>query len=205
MSSLIYRRGFLAALTGVTAGRAWGRGPQAESLFDGKTLNGWKQEGQATWSVEGGAIIGRQGANGGSGDLFSEKQWQDFELEVEWKMRWPGNSGIWFRYSGPQTAYQADILDQPSHPGVLSGSIYCMGKAFIAENRDASSVNRNGWNRTVITVQGNHFTVEQNGKSIVDLHDSTFSAPGSVGIQAHAGKEFKGMEIRVRKIRIRSL
>jgi hypothetical protein len=175
------------------------------SLINGKSLKGWKQEGKAEWSVQNGEIVGHQGPGGAAGELLTEKQWSNFELEAEWMMKWPGNSGIWFRYSGPKAAYQADILDQPSHPGVLSGSLYCMGKAFIAENRDASSVNKNGWNKMRIRAVGDLFTIEQNGKKVVEVRDKTFPGPGSVGIQLHAGKAFDGMEIRVRKMRIRSL
>jgi 3-keto-disaccharide hydrolase len=80
-----------------------------------------------------------------------------------------------------------------------------MGKAFIAENRDASSVNKDGWNKLRIRAEGDHITIEQNGKKVVDIHDKTFPGPGSIGIQLHAGKQFEGMVARVRKIRVRPL
>ncbi|MCL5746208.1 MAG: DUF1080 domain-containing protein [Acidobacteria bacterium] len=31
------------------------------SLFDGKSLDGWRAEGKAVWSAENGTLIGRQG------------------------------------------------------------------------------------------------------------------------------------------------
>jgi hypothetical protein len=197
------RRVFLMAATG--AGCAAAAGAKWITLFDGKSLHGWHTEGEARWSAENGEIVGRQGEDGGSGDLFTDAQWKDFEMEAEWKMHWPGNSGIWFRYTDPNSAYQADILDQPSHPGVLSGSVYCMGKAFIAENRNAKSVNKDGWNRMRIIVKGDHIVVESNGEKVVDIHDATFPGKGCVGIQAHAGKDFDGMEVRVRNLRLRPL
>jgi hypothetical protein len=175
------------------------------TLIDAAGLKGWRAEGKADWKVDNGVLIGRQGPGGAAGDLFSEGEWADFELEAEWAMRFPGNSGIWFRVAGPKTGYQADFLDQPSHPGVLSGSLYCMGKAFIAENRDPATVNRDGWNRLRIRAVGGHIVIEQNGKKVVDVHDSTFRGPGRVGIQVHAGKQFEGMEVKVRNMRIRPL
>lgn len=174
-------------------------------LFDGKTLDGWRAEGNASWSIEEGAIVGRQGPDRAAGDLFTEQQWSDFELEAEWWMHWPGNSGIWFRRSAPRTGYQADFIDQPSHPGVLSGSLYCMGKAFIAENRDAGTVNRDGWNTIRIRAAGDRITITQNGTDIVDIRDDTFPGPGSIGIQIHAGDQFDGMEVRVKGLRITKL
>jgi len=198
--SNVSRREWLACLLAAGAAAAdW------KTLFDGKTLHGWKPEGNSSWTVEDGAIVGRQGPGGAAGDLFTERQWADFELELEWKMRFPGNSGIWFRRSAHGTGYQADFLDQASHPGVLSGSLYCMGKEFIAENRDPATVRRDDWNKLRIRAAGDHYAVILNGKQVVDVRDSTFRAPGSIGIQAHAGENFKDMEIRVRNIRLRPL
>ena len=174
-------------------------------LFDGKTLKGWTQLGKADWTVRNGAITGRQGLGGEAGDLFTESRWTDLDLEAEWRMRFPGNSGIWFRWSGAKTGYQADFIEEPAYPGVLSGSLYCMGKAFIGENRDASSVNREGWNRIRIRAVQDHLVVEQNGRKVVDVRDGTFAGPGSVGIQVHAGKQYSGMEVQVRNIRLRPI
>lgn len=175
------------------------------SLIQGTSLSNWQAEGKADWKVEDGVIVGRQGQAGIGGDLFTRERWTNFELESEWRMRWPGNSGIWFRWSGPKTGYQADFLDEPAYPGVLSGSLYCMGKAFIAQNRDTSSLNRDGWNRMRIVARGDRYTIELNGRKVVDVHDSTFAGPGSIGIQVHTGKAFEGMEVRVRNLRIHPL
>ena len=205
MRRRLARRHFLLVAAAGAASRAAAQKPGWIPLFDGKTLGGWKAEGKANWSVRDGALVGRQGEAGAAGDLFTERKWTDFELEAEWTMTWPGNSGLWFRVAGPNTGYQADFLDQPSHPGVLSGSLYCMGKAFIGENRDPSTVNRDGWNRLRIRAVGDHITIEQNGKNVVEVRDGTFGSTGSVGIQVHAGKAFDGMEVRVRRIRLRPL
>lgn len=200
------RRNFLSTAAGALAGGAL---PAAEpgwiSLIKGNSLSGWKAEGKATWSVQDGAIAGSGAPGGTGGDLFTERQWTDFELEAEWKMRWPGNSGIWFRWSGPKTGYQVDFLDQSNQPGILSGSLYCMGKAFIAENRDPATVKKDGWNRLRIRAVGDRFTVEQNGTKVVDVRDASFPGPGSIGIQVHTGKAFDGMEVRVRSLRLRPL
>src|SRR5690348_8987553 len=77
--------------------------------FDGKTLSGWKTTGKAEWRVEKHELIGFQGPGGAPGDIFTEAKWKDFELEAEWRMTFPGNSGIWFRWAGPQTGCQADF------------------------------------------------------------------------------------------------
>ena len=180
--------------------------PRWIALFDGQTLNHWQPEGKAAWSVEDGAIVGRQAPDGGAGELLTEGKWADFELEAEWKMRFPGNSGIWFRYIDAKSAYQADILDEPkAYPDALSGSLYCMGKAFIARNSDPSTVHKDGWNRVRIRAVGDLIVIVQNGKEVVRVNDGTFRAAGRVGIQVHQGKQFENMEIRVRNIRLRPI
>ena len=172
------------------------------SLLNGNSLKGWRQEGHAAWSTENGVLIGRPGTGGTGGDLFTEKHWTNFELESEWKMRWPGNSGIWFRVNGLDTGYQADILDDPI---ALSGSLYCMGKAFIAVNHDASTVNKDDWNRTRIVANGDDFLIEQNGRKVAQVKDHGFPGAGSIGIQVHTGETFHNMEIRVRTLRLKAL
>ncbi len=204
MSSLYRRNEFLWIFSaGLTAGRALA---EAEwiPLIKGNTLDGWHKMGAAEWRVENGVIMGRQGAGWAGGDLYTDREWTDFEFEGEWKVRWPANSGIWFRRSDLSPGYQIDVLDQPRYPGVLSGSIVRMGKGFIAENRDAASVNREAWNKVRLRVAGDKITVEQNGKQVVEVHDNTFSR-GSLGIEVHGGKTFEGMEISMRNFRARGL
>jgi len=191
---------FLAAAALASSDRPW------VALFDGKSLAGWKATGNAAWRVEDGSIVGRQGPNGAPGDLFTQAQWQDFEIEAEWRMTFPGNSGLWFRYAGPNTGCQADFLEnERAWPGVFSGSVYCMGRQFVGVNRDASTVNRAGWNRLRMRVTGDDVRVQLNGREVVRAINDTQRAPGSIGIQVHAGQQFKDMEVRVRHIRLRPL
>ncbi len=155
--------------------------------------------------MEGGEIVGRQGPNGEPGDLWTDKKYTNFELEAEYKMKFPGNSGIWFRYQGPRTGCQADILDQPDEPGILSGSVYCIGPKFVAVNRDPKTVVKDGWNRVRIRVQGRKIEVEMNGKVAAVADTDVFLGPGLLGVQVHAGAQFAGMEIRLRNVKIREL
>lgn len=179
------------------------------SLFDGKSLDGWRAEGKAVWSAENGTLIGRQGPGETPGDLYTERQWKDFEFECEYKVAWPANTGIWFRVSATQPGYQADILDEPkAYPDALSGSLYAMRQGnykqgFIAKNGDPTTMKKEDWNRLGIIAIGDELTVIMNGKKVVQTRDSRFPQAGSIGIQVHPGQQFKGMEVAVRKIRIR--
>src|SRR5580704_13776793 len=69
------------------------------SLFDGKTLNGWKElAGTAQYTVENGAIVGTGVAGSGNSFLVTEKEYSDFVLEMDVKIDdTSSNSGIQLR------------------------------------------------------------------------------------------------------------
>ncbi len=69
------------------------------SLFDGKSLSGWKQvAGTAIYKIENGTIVGSTVAHSPNTFLISEKEYGDFVLELEVKIEdTTSNSGIQFR------------------------------------------------------------------------------------------------------------
>src|ERR1700729_2310671 len=69
------------------------------SLFDGKTLNGWKRlAGTAEYTVENGAIVGTGVAGSGNSFLVTEKEFGDFVLEMDVRVDdTSSNSGIQVR------------------------------------------------------------------------------------------------------------
>jgi len=172
-------------------------------LFNGKDLTGWQPEGKAVWKVEDGCLVGVQGPNAAPGDLFTVKEYGDFEVSVTYKIQWPANSGVWFRYQAPDKSYQADILEYKD-PECYSGTIYCPGKMFLAMNKDKSLEKKDDWNTLVIRAQGDHLVVTLNGVITGDVHENSF-AKGKIGFQVHPGDEFKSMKITVREMKIREL
>jgi hypothetical protein len=166
-------------------------------LLNGKDLEGWKPQGDAQWKVEDGCLVGMP-VNAKGGDIFTTKEWENFELRFTYKAVWPANSGVWFR-----TEYQYDILEWRD-PVAFSGTLYCPGKMFIFKNLDKSIENREGWNEGQVYANGDHIIQWLNGKKTGECNDKTF-AKGKVGIQVHGGGEFKNMKIVVKKIEIRPL
>jgi 3-keto-disaccharide hydrolase len=173
------------------------------SLFNGRDLSGWVTEGDAAWSVKNGQLIGMQGPNRAPGDLFTAREYDDFEVVIEYKIQWPANSGVWFRYQTPEKAYQADILEY-ANPECYSGTLYSPGKMFLDMNEDPALVDKEGWNTMKIRAQGDHLVITLNGTVAGDVRDSSY-ASGRIGFQIHAGDQFKDMRLTVRRIRIREL
>lgn len=102
-------------------------------LFDGKTLNGWHKYGEesigAAWQVNDNAIhlnvsdkADWQAKNGG--DILSQDAFENFHLQLDWKVAQNGNSGIIFyvhedpsQYKFPwMTGPEMQVLDNDGHP-----------------------------------------------------------------------------------------
>jgi len=134
---------------------------------------------------------------------LTEKEYGDFELELSYKVVWPANSGVWFRYQAPDKSYQADILEF-NEPEAYSGTIYCPAKMFLAVNKDKKLEKREDWNTLKISAKGDHLVVTLNGVVTGDVHDASYPK-GKIGFQVHPGEEFKNMKITVKDARIRTL
>jgi hypothetical protein len=72
-----------------------------ESLFDGKTMNGWNDPSAKTppgdaWSIEDGCLKAKSKPSI-TEDLFSKETFADFELAYEWRIASGGNSGVKYR------------------------------------------------------------------------------------------------------------
>jgi hypothetical protein len=142
-------------------------------LFDGKTLEQWrgyKQESvPAGWSVRDGAIA----LTGKAGDLVTRDQFQDFELQLEWKISPGGNSGIFFHVTEGagavwETGPELQVLDNATHadgktPETSAASNY----ALQASTRDATRP-VGEWNEVRLVVKGPHVEHWLNGLKVVE-------------------------------------
>ena len=91
------------------------------SIFDGKSLDGWKVSAKTghsgvtknksggKWVVEDGAIVGSQDVPGNGGIIITEKQYGDFEVSLEMKNDFGPDSGLFLRSTDTGKCYQAMI------------------------------------------------------------------------------------------------
>ena len=92
-----------------------------ESIFDGKTLQGWhvsaksghsaasKHRSGGRWVVEDGAIVGSQDRPGNGGLIITDKSYGDFEVTLEMRNDFGPDSGLFLRSTEDGKAYQALI------------------------------------------------------------------------------------------------
>ncbi len=193
-------------------------GPDAEGfvpLFDGKTLEGWKNPydtGKAE-VVDGEIHL----TNDRKFILVTAKPYSDFVFEGEVLLpKGPANSGFIFRGQvepGKVFGYQAEVDGDPKRG--WSGGLYDEARRmwFISPKRDdAESVKafreragdtfkRDEWNTYRISCKGNRIRIEVNGVITTDIEDD-MDANGVIGIQHHGEK---GQTYKFRNLRIKEL
>jgi len=208
-------------LVGIAGAQAQDKGKWID-LFDGKTLNGWKQvSGKAKYTVEDGAIVGTTAPNTYDNVLATEKEYGDFILELEFKVDPTLNSGIQIRCHKFNEGDKKPEKGKGARPGHVygysveidasdrawSGGFYEGGhRGWINDLTDNPAARyafkQNQWNHFRIEAIGDHFRTWINGVLAVDLKDNV-TASGFIGIQVHGlGNSPEKKKVRVRNIRI---
>ncbi|WP_215240285.1 3-keto-disaccharide hydrolase [Dyadobacter helix] len=171
------------------------------SLFDGKSFKGWhswKSDGVLPqWKVEDGALVLTE--KGGK-DLVTDKEFGDFELELEWKISEGGNSGIIYhvieeeKYCCPySTGPEIQVLDDAKHPDAKAGKSgnHKAGALYdLLPPNDFTAVKpANEWNKVRLIIKDGKGESWLNGKKVV-----SFSTSGSEWDALVANSKFKGWD-----------
>jgi len=169
-------------------------------LWDGKSSEGWRGarlDGfpQIGWKMENGVLTvessgGGEAANGG--DIVTVKRYQDFILEVDFKLSKGANSGIKYFVdpdlntgAGSAIGCEYQLLDDQNHPDAKEGiagnrtlaSLYDLIRADALEyGQDNNPKRFNGvtkWNRARIEVRGSQVAHFLNGIKVVEYQRGT--------------------------------
>lgn len=174
-------------------------------LFNGKNLDGWKIHGTEKWYVEDGLLICESGPDKKYGYLSTEKNYDDFELELEFLQEADGNSGVFFRstFEGTRVSgWQVEVAP-PNHD---TGGIYeSYGRGWLVQiPEEKENILKMGeWNTMKIRVAGGHVTTWLNGQQMVDLEDEKIAeGKGAIALQIHSGG---GIKVKWRNLRVREL
>ncbi len=166
------------------------------SIFDGKSLDGWK--GATTgYTAEDGLLVCQKK---GGGNLFTTKEFGDFTFRFEFKLEAGGNNGVSVR------GHEIQILDDyaPQYKNIkpcqYHGSIYCKVPAKRGATKKAGE-----WNTEEISVRGTRWRVTVNGQLIVDADIATVAGLEGVAKRTRAPLGFLGHGSRVefRNLRVR--
>jgi len=167
----------------------WG---EPVTLFDGKTLNGWKlrdPKKKNGWAVVDGELAVVDPKD--NADLVSEQSFQDMKLHIEFNVDKKSNSGVYLR-----GRYEIQILDNPDPKMALDshgcGAVYSRIPPRLDATKPAGE-----WQAYDITFVGRQITVVLNGTTIVQgvvdgitggAIDPYEGEPGPLMLQGDHGK-----------------
>jgi hypothetical protein len=173
---------------------------KSTSLFDGKTLTGWKTvhpANQKLWYVVDSVITGGDGITKIPENtyLYTENEYGDFEFRCLFRLSGDPktgmiNSGIQYRSNvqdGKMIGYQADIGNG------YWGDIYDEHRRGKLVGGDLSTLRHllkeDGWNSYIIRCKGNRHELYINGVKTCDYieKDSKIPAKGVIAVQVHSG------------------
>lgn len=190
-----------ALCTGLLVGQPFAAADQPDlktgfvSLFDGKSLDGWKlsEENPESWKVVDGMLV----CEGERCHLFYDGKlapFKNFHFVAEVKTTPGSNAGIYFhtKYQPtgwPKYGYECQVNVSHSDPKKTS-SLYAV------ENVADPGIQDNEWYTQEIIVQGRRIQLKVNGKTLVDYTEPENKQPesdqferrldeGTFALQAH--------------------
>ena len=185
------------------------------SLFDGRTLEGWKPflpdpkaDPSKTWSVRDGVLVC---AGQPIGYIATTKEYTSFELELEWRFdpaKGAGNSGVLLRVQQPDKVWPKSVeaqLQSESAGDIWNIDTFPMQvDAKRTEGRHTTKMHPTnekplgGWNQYRIVLDGGNLTLTVNGL-VQNTATGVEVVPGRIALQS------EGAAIEFRNIRIRPL
>lgn len=174
-------------------------------LFDGQSFDGWhgyRQEGvPSAWKIEDGAMTltpnseRPEGMTGG--DILTDEEFENYELNLEWKIDSCGNSGIIFNvveseeYDRPyHTGPEMQVLDNSCHPDAKivthrAGDLYDMIACSEETVKPAGQ-----WNQVRLIINNGKAEHWLNGVKVVEYE--MFTPEWDAMIADSKFKEWKG-------------
>ena len=191
-------------------------------IFNGHDLAGWRltDQNRTHWKVKDGVLE----HDGLGGDLWSEQEWGDLELQVEW--RWSGTPQLVefpvIDASGQQLDRMEKVLDAGDSGIFLRGlykaqaNLFCypVGSGEFWEYRESLTGDARrdvtpreradapvgDWNLMRLTLQGSRVTIHLNGKTIIrEAALPDLPGRGPIGFQHEHGP------LQIRHISIKAL
>lgn len=149
------------------------------SLFDGKTLAGWRNFNSDTlqgWTVENGCLVALGTGGDHAFDIICTDTFSHFELVVEWKVDPQANSGIFYyaqEMPGVKAIYEIapeyQLIDEAGWEGTLkewqkTGAAYAMYVPTVSKSLKPQGE----FNSTRIVAKNGHIEHWLNGTKLLE-------------------------------------
>jgi hypothetical protein len=176
-------------VTACTSARS-SRAPGSMALFNGRDLTGWVVMHGGEWTVEDGALVGRNGRDWSTNPAVSgswlrtEREYENFILDFEYAVE--GNSGVFVRSALEKnpafTGYELQLVPDAGRPPTKgsAGALYDVIAASKNMSRPAGA-----WNQVRILAEGDRIQIVWNGEMVLDFDAATRADRGYLGLQTH--------------------
>ena len=149
-----------------------------KKLFNGKTTKGWHTYGKSSvndrWKIADGALYIDNTVKEG-GDIVTDKEYENYDLKLEWKISKNGNSGIIINVYEDAAKYdetyktgpEIQVLDNEGHPdGKIpkhrAGDLYDLIKSSSEPVKEPGE-----WNAAEIICNKGKLQIFMNGTNVV--------------------------------------
>lgn len=204
-----------------------------ESLFDGRTLEGWKALDMSYWSIRDGAITGQSTpehpCTSNQFMVWQGGKVADFELKLKFRVQGNGgNSGVQFRSQlrpdGLAVGYQADIYQSGPYLGGVCDELHNRdGHELLTRNGQKTVIDENGqrtatdleqmaemkpwdeWNEYHIIAKGQHIILSINGVKCSELIDREAGQFDLKGILGLQLRSGDPMTVQFKEIELKQL
>ena len=184
---------------------------QPVALYNGKDLSGWQlvNAREGSWHAAG-DILYVEGEGGGW--ISTDREYQDFKLEFEFKVPPGGNSGVFLRaphhgdpaYTGMEVQVLDDLAEKYAtlKPWQYTGSVYAVQAPAKRATKSAGE-----WQKMIIICEGPRVQVFLNDEMINDVDiiahmDKEARNPGLKRRAGYVGFQNHGDRVEYRNIYI---
>jgi len=203
-----------------------------KKLFDGKTFDGWRLYGRnyvgSSWKIDDGTLhVAPVNDRAQRGDLVTNEEYENFDLQLEWKVAKSSNSGVIFYvhedtakyketyFTGPEMQVLDNIdADDNKKENHLAGSLYdLLGKAADSKPKKVGE-----WNKSEIISDHGQLKIYLNGTLVVStilwdenwnkmVANSKFRTMPGFGIykRGRIALQYHGHDVWYKNIRIKNL
>ena len=171
------------------------------NLVNGKNLDGWEVVGEGQWNVlSDGTLVGQRDISKPTEHqcwLYTKKEFGEYDLHLEFWLRWGGNSGVSIRDTSRARYAQGAEYDPkrtPSHIGyeiqiANDGDEYPTGSIYLFAKAKAGGQHDFDWNTLDVESRKGIMRVKLNGQPVAEHSgDPARSKTGPIGFQLHDDK-----------------